>query len=476
LLKNIFDILHIKNIYLNNMTSVQISTNPYNNSENKVVQCQSHEEVNAILQKSKKAKLTWGVLPLQKRLQYMDQFKKAIENNADELAKIIALEIGCPIIQTMQEVTKSAAILDYYIKNGSEYIADEIIVDTDKELKKIVYSPAGTLLHIAPYNYPLYLALRPIIPSLLVGNTNILKTSSQTPMIGEAIMKLAAEANLPEGVLQVIFVKGGDCEWIIEDESINVICLIGSEKAGAQVAQFAGKCLKKTLMELGGSDPMVIFQDADISKAIDGVMASRLRNAGQSCNAAKRYIVHNSIIDTFTEQLITRLRALIPGDPTDKSTTIGPLANQAGLETALMQIKNSVAQGAKLIYGGTEHNEYGCFMLPAVLRDVTINMPVMAEEVFAPVLPVIGFDNIEEAISIANASEYGLGASVFTQDKQSIATMILELETGNVAVNGIVRGDPMLPFGGVKKSGYGREFGKVGVHELANIKSVHITK
>jgi succinate-semialdehyde dehydrogenase / glutarate-semialdehyde dehydrogenase len=458
------------------MTSVQISTNPFNNEENAVIQCQSHEEVNTILQKSKKAKLTWGVMPLEKRLQYMEQFKKAIENNADQLAKIIALEIGCPIVQTIQEVTKSAAILDYYIKNGAEYIGDEIVVDNDKELKKIVYSPAGTLLHIAPYNYPLYLALRPIIPSLLVGNTNILKTSSQTPLIGEAIMKLAAEANLPEGVLQVIFVKGGDCEWIIEDDSINVVCLIGSEKAGAQVAQFAGKCLKKTLMELGGSDPMIVFKDADITTVIDGVMASRLRNAGQSCNAAKRYIVHNSILDKFTDLLVDRLKTLVPGDPTDKSTTIGPLANQAGLETALLQIKNSVSQGAKLVYGGTEHKEYGCFMLPAVLRDVNVTMPVMAEEVFAPVLPVIGFDTIDEAITIANTSEYGLGASVWTQDKPSIDTMINDLETGNVAVNGIVRGDPMLPFGGVKKSGYGREFGKVGVHELANIKSVHVTK
>ncbi len=458
------------------MTSVQISINPFNYEENTVVLCQTHEVVNEVIQKSKKAKLTWGVMPLEKRLQYMDQFKKAIENNADKLAKIIAIEIGCPIVQTIQEVTKSVAILDYYIKNGSEYIADEIVVDNDKELKKIMYSPAGTLLHIAPYNYPLYLALRPIIPSLLVGNTNILKTSSQTPMIGEAIMNLVQEAGLPEGVLQVIFVKGSDCERIIEDDSINIVCLIGSEKAGAQVAQTSGKYLKKTLMELGGSDPMIVFPDADLSKVIDGVMASRLRNAGQSCNAAKRYIVHNSIIDEFTNSLVSRLKTLIPGNPCDITTTIGPLANKAGLETALMQINNSVAQGASLIYGGVERAEYGCFMTPAVLREVTITMPVMAEEVFAPVLPVIGFDDINQAIAIANASEYGLGSSVWTNNNESIDIMINKLETGNVAVNGIVRGDPMLPFGGVKKSGYGREFGKVGVHELANIKSVHITK
>jgi succinate-semialdehyde dehydrogenase / glutarate-semialdehyde dehydrogenase len=458
------------------MTSIQVSLNPYNNEENAVVQCQTKEEVNAILQKSKKAKLTWGVMELDKRLGYMEKFKKAILNNQEELAKIIALEIGCPIVQTIQEVTKCAAILDYYIKNGAEYLADEIVVDNDKELKKVMYSPAGTLLHIAPYNYPLYLALRPIIPSLLVGNTNILKTSSQTPLIGQAIDKLVKEADLPEGTLQVIYVKGADAEWIIADDSINIVCLIGSERAGAQVAQFAGKCLKKTLMELGGSDPMIVCEDANLTKVLDGVMASRLRNAGQSCNAAKRFIIHSSIVDEFTSQLVDRLKDLKPGDPTNLDTTIGPVANLGALETAQMQIHNSVAKGAKLVYGGEVKKEYGCFMTPAVLRVVDTKVEVMAEEVFAPVLPIIAFDTIEEAITIANDSELGLGASVWTNDKQSIDLCINELETGNVAVNGIVRGDPMLPFGGVKKSGYGREFGKVGVHELANIKSVHITK
>jgi succinate-semialdehyde dehydrogenase / glutarate-semialdehyde dehydrogenase len=458
------------------MTSIQVSLNPYNNEENAVVQCQTKEEVNAILQKSKKAKLSWGQMELTKRLGYMEKFKKAIENNQDELARIIAIEIGCPIVQTIQEVTKCAAILDYYIKNGAEYLAEEIVLDNDKEIKKVMYSPAGTLLHIAPYNYPLYLALRPIIPSLLVGNTNIIKTSSQTPLIGKAIDKLVKEAGLPEGVLQVIYVKGADCEWIIEDDSINIVCLIGSERAGAQVAQFAGKCLKKTLMELGGSDPMIVCEDANLTKVLDGVMASRLRNAGQSCNAAKRFIVHSSIVDEFTSQLVARLKELKPGDPTDKSTTIGPMANLGALETALMQVQNSVKEGAKLIYGGQERQEFGHFMTPAVLRVSDTKVAVMAEEVFAPVLPIIGFNSIQEAIVIANDSELGLGASVWTNVKQDIDLCINELETGNVAVNGIVRGDPMLPFGGVKKSGYGREFGKVGVHELANIKSVHITK
>ena len=458
------------------MTSIQVSLNPYNNTQNAVVECQSHEEVKAVLQKSQKAKQTWGTLSLDKRLDYMVKFKDAIDNNQEELAKIIALEIGCPIVQTIQEVTKCVAILDYYIKNGKEYIADEIVVDNDKETKKIMYSPAGTLLHIAPYNYPLYLALRPIIPSLLVGNSNIIKTSSQTPLIGQAINKLVKEAGLPEGVLEVILVKGSDCEWIIEDDTINIVCLIGSERAGSQVAQYAGKCLKKTLMELGGADPMIVCSDADIAKVIDGVMASRLRNAGQSCNAAKRFLVHEDVIQEFEQQLITKLKQLVPGDPTDKKTTIGPVANLAGLETVQMQIMNSVKKGAKLIYGGEENSAYGCYMTPAVLRVTDTKCEVMSEEVFGPVLPIITFKTIDEAIAIANDSSLGLGASVWTHNQSNITKCMNELDTGNVAVNGIVRGDPMLPFGGVKKSGYGREFGKVGVHELANIKSVHVTK
>jgi succinate-semialdehyde dehydrogenase / glutarate-semialdehyde dehydrogenase len=458
------------------MSNIQVSINPYNNKQNIVINTQSVEDIEQILKNTQDAVPTWSNISVAERIEYMVKFKNAIEELQDELARIISIEIGCPVSQSIQEVTKCKSILDYFIEHGAQYIEDEIIVNDDKVLKKIIYDPIGTLLHIAPYNYPLYLALRPIIPSLLIGNRNIIKTSSQTPLIGQAIEKLALKAGLPNGVLQVIYVRGSDTEWIIEDKRVHMVCLIGSEKSGSIVAAAAGKYLKKTILELGGNDPMIVCADADLDKVIEGVMASRLRNAGQSCNAAKRFIVHKLVIEKFNNKLVDQLKKLVTGDPTNVKTTIGPVANKDSLMTIQLQIKNSVAKGAKVIYGGEIKENLGCFMTPCVMTGVNESMPVFYEEVFGPVLPVIEFDTVEEAIRLANDSIYGLGASVWTKDQSIINQMYQELETGNIAVNSIVRGDPLLPFGGIKKSGYGREFAKAGLHEMANIKSISVIK
>jgi succinate-semialdehyde dehydrogenase / glutarate-semialdehyde dehydrogenase len=454
------------------MTSVQISTNPYNLEENLVHTNNTPAEIEIILNQAKTTSAAYSKSPLDYRIETLTKLRNTFNDSLLIIAKTISLEIGCPLSQTKKEAEKVIQIFDYYINNAHEYLANEVVIDNKEVTKYIKYEAIGNVLHIAPYNYPFYLALRPLIPSMLVGNTNILKTPSQTPMLGNLINELVLKSGIDKGVLQVIFVSGSDMETIISDERVNLVCLIGSEKAGSQVASIAGKYLKKSLLELGGNDAMIVLKDADLVAVADGIIASRIRNSGQSCNAIKRVIIHNSVQDKLIELLTTRLDGLVSGDPLEEKTTFGPLANLGSLEVCQLQVQNSINKGAKLIYGGKANHKYGYYFEPTILTNVNPDQEVFYEEVFAPVVPFTTFETIEEAIDLANNSQYGLGGSVWTKDTGSIDKVINQLYTGTIAVNGIVRGDPMMPFGGVKKSGYGREFGSAGLYEFCNIKSV----
>jgi succinate-semialdehyde dehydrogenase / glutarate-semialdehyde dehydrogenase len=458
------------------MTSVQISTNPYNLKENLVQTNNTLNELETIINQASLSAQTYSKSSLEYRIETLRKLRSVFNDSLAEIAKTITLEIGCPLIQTQQEAAKVIQIFDYYIDNAHQYLANEIVSETQTSTKYIKYEAIGTVLHIAPYNYPFYLALRPLIPSILVGNTNILKTPSQTPMLGKLINELVIKSGIDAGILKVVFVAGSDMESLIADKRINLVCLIGSEKAGSIVASVAGKYLKKSLLELGGNDAMIVMPDGDLNKVVDGIVASRIRNSGQSCNAVKRVIAHSKIHDELVGLLTEKLKALVFGDPCDEATTFGPLANLGSLEVCQLQVNNSIAKGAKLIYGGGVNHDYGYFYEPTILTNVSSDQEVFYEEVFAPVIPFTKFDTIEEALELANNSEYGLGGSIWTQDKIVIDTVINQLYTGTIAVNGIVRGDPMMPFGGVKKSGYGREFGSAGLYEFCNIKSIAINK
>lgn len=458
------------------MSTVQISINPYTLKENYSHPTDSPSIVKQKIISSKLAYTLWSKETIESRALKLKSFRELVNENKEELAELITKEIGCPITQTIAEVTKSIDVIDYYLEHSESYLKDEIILDDNKTTKLIRYDPYGTMLHISPYNYPLYLAIRPIIPSLLAGNSVLLKTPSQTPLLALRIEELIAGSNLPKDIFQILYIAGADTEVVIEDENIDIVTLIGSEKAGSNVAMTAGKNLKKSLLELGGSDPMLVFQDADLGKVTAGIIQSRIRNAGQSCNAIKRVLVHSSIKDELTSLIKTSLSNLVIGNPIDKDTNFGPMANSQGMHTAQDQIQDALTKGAKLIYGGNFLPSHGLTLEPTLLTDITSDMLVFTEEVFAPVIPIIEFNDLDEAIMLANNSKYGLGASVWTSDKDTINSCISRLETGNVAVNSIVRGDPMLPYGGIKKSGYGREFGKVGIQELCNIKSVVIQK
>jgi succinate-semialdehyde dehydrogenase / glutarate-semialdehyde dehydrogenase len=458
------------------MSTVQISSNPFSLEENGSIPTMNRDQIESSIKLSSEALCTWSKSTLANRITAMESFKVLLVSNSQELARLITIEIGCPLEQTITEVGKCITVIDYYLANVGKYLEPELVYEDTKVSKYIHYDPLGTLLHISPYNYPLYLALRPVIPALLAGNTVLLKTPSQTPLMAKKLEQIISQSSLPNGVFQILFVSGSDIEPVIEDDRISLVTLIGSEKAGSQVALTAGKHLKKSLLELGGSDPMIVDQGANVDLVISSILSSRLRNAGQSCNAIKRVLVHSSLQSELVTKLKTELESLQPGDPLDQTTQIGPMANSQGLHTALNQINESIKLGAVLITGGTENNKYGHFLTPTILTKVTNDMLVFKEEVFAPVVPITTFDTIEEAIGLANHSVYGLGACIFSTVQSNIDKCIAELATGNVAINSIVRGDPLLPYGGIKRSGYGREFGKVGLHELCNIKSVVIAK
>ena len=371
------------------MSTVQISQNPYSLAENSAIPTLNINQIESTINSSHEAYKTWSKLDLDKRIQALESFKNLLTKNLDQLANLITIEIGCPITQTRGEVNKCIQVCDYYLANVNSYLTPELVYQDETVSKSIHYDPIGPILHISPYNYPLYLALRPIIPALLAGNTVLLKTPSQTPLLGKKIEEIIKSSSITEGVFQVLFVAGSDIEPVIEDDRIKIITLIGSEKAGSQVASIAGKNLKKTLLELGGSDPMIVNKDANIEEVSKAIMASRIRNAGQSCNAIKRVIVHSSVHDQLVDILKTNIEKLTPGDPLLETTDIGPMANSQGLHTALNQIEEALSQGAKLIIGGKEVAELGHFLEPTILTDVTSKMLVFKEEVFAPVIPLI---------------------------------------------------------------------------------------
>jgi succinate-semialdehyde dehydrogenase / glutarate-semialdehyde dehydrogenase len=435
----------------------------------------SISQIDQVLDNSQKAFKLWKNTEISDRAKVIQNFSILLRENRDSLATLITTEMGCPISQAYSEVEKAAYISEIFASDSANMLANEKINYQDKEVY-IRFDPLGTILHIAPWNYPLYLALRPTIPALMAGNTIIMKHSSNTPRISKMIENLMLQAGLGEGVFQSILATANQMNDIIEDERVDMVTLIGSEKAGCQVASQASSHVKKTIMELGGSDPFIVFQDADLKLAAKNAIYSRFRNAGQSCNAAKRFLVHEDILEKFTTLLLEELSREILGNPLDKQTTMGPLGTKGQLLEIERQVNDSISLGATLLAGGKRAGDLkGFFYLPTILGNVTKGMPVYDEEIFGPVAPIISFKTVEEATQIANDTRYGLGASIWTSDIELAKSLIPKIDTGNIYINEVVRGNPKLPFGGIKKSGYGREFGHYGIKEFVNIKTIVIS-
>jgi acyl-CoA reductase-like NAD-dependent aldehyde dehydrogenase len=428
------------------------------------------EEINEKVKKAQEAFCEWKK-DIQKRAEYLYHVAHVFRQDKERLAKVITNEMGKAIKEARSEVEKCAWVMEYYADNGRVFVTDEV-VNTDARKSFITFEPLGVIGSIMPWNFPYWQGLRFAAPSLMVGNTIVLKPASATMQCGIEIEKAFEKAGVPQRVFQTIVGDSTAAEMLIDSDSINAVTFTGSVPVGAKVAQRATSKLKKTVLELGGSDPFIVCEDADIEKASTGAVKGRFINCGQSCIATKRFFVIKKIADDFIEKFVQKTEKLRVGDPLSDDTDLGPLVNASGLKTIDSQVKDSVKEGAEILTGGEQTRSKGYFYKPTILKNVSSNMRVAQEEVFGPVAPIVVADSDTEALRLANDSQYGLGASIWTEDLDKAERLSRMVQSGIVTVNNVVISDPRVPFGGVKKSGFGRELSRYGMLEFVNIKSV----
>jgi succinate-semialdehyde dehydrogenase/glutarate-semialdehyde dehydrogenase len=396
-----------------------------------------------------------------------------LESERDRIGRIMTLEMGKPIVAARAESAKCALACRYYAEHGEKLLSDEP-VDAGAGRAYIRYQPIGPVLAVMPWNFPFWQVLRFAAPTLMAGNVGLLKHASNVPQCALEIEEIIRRAGFPADVFQTLLIGSAQVERVIDDPRVKAASLTGSEPAGAQVASRAGKQIKKTVLELGGSDPFVVMPSADLDRAARTAAEARTINNGQSCIAAKRFIVDDRVAADFERRFVTAMESLKVGDPMDESTQIGPLATAAILEDLDRQVRDSVQMGSRVLTGGHAMNRPGNYYQPTVLTDVPEQSPAYREELFGPVAVLLRADGIEHAIRLANDTEFGLGASAWTTDENEQRQFVDEIESGMVFVNGMVASDPRLPFGGVKRSGYGRELSEYGIREFVNVKTVRI--
>ncbi|MTF40139.1 NAD-dependent succinate-semialdehyde dehydrogenase [Cyanobacterium aponinum] len=394
-----------------------------------------------------------------------------LENNARKWAEIITLEMGKPIKQALAEIKKCALVCRYYAENAESFLKPKTIA-SDASYSAINYQPLGIILAVMPWNFPFWQVLRFAVPALMAGNVGLLKHASNVPQCANAIASIFLEAGFPEGVFQSLLITSNQVEGVLRDKRVKAVTLTGSELAGRKVASVAGDELKKSVLELGGSDPFIVTKSANIEEAVKVAVTARTLNNGQSCIAAKRFILEDAIAPKFTELLLQEYQKLKIGNPFDETVDIGPLATANILEDIVQQVDETIAKGAKVLIGGKPLEGKGYFYPPTILTDIPVNSPGMNEEFFAPVALIFTVKNIEEAIILANSTNFGLGASIWTNNQTEIDLAVRDIEAGSVFINGMVKSDPRLPFGGIKRSGYGRELSMEGMLEFMNIKTV----
>ena len=408
------------------------------------------------------------------RSQWLERAADILERDAVKFAQIMTTEMGKPLQSAIAEAEKCALVCRFYAEKAPEFLAD-VSIASDAGHSYVAYQPLGVILAVMPWNFPFWQVFRFAAPALMAGNVGILKHASNVPQCALAIEEIITQAGFPTGVFQTLLIGAGQVKSIVEDNRVKAATLTGSEPAGAALAAAAGQEIKKVVLELGGSDPFVVLESADLSEAVATGVKARMLNNGQSCIAAKRFIVQESIADEFQSQLIARFQELSIGDPMDKSTNIGPLATATIRSELDQQVKNAVEQGAKVLIGGEPISDRpGNFYPPTILSDIPPEAAVAQEEFFGPVALLFRVKDLDEAIALANNIPFGLGASAWTNDSEQRERLIAELEAGAVFINGMVKSDPRLPFGGIKRSGYGRELSRQGIHEFVNIKTVWV--
>ena len=449
------------------------SINPANGKTLRTFPALTEAEIDARVSRSFTAWRAYRRTPLAERSRHLVAAAEILEAERDRFARIMTLEMGKPIAAARAEAAKCATACRYYAEHGEHLLADEPI-DAGGGHSYLRYQPLGPVLAVMPWNFPFWQVFRFAAPALMAGNVGLLKHASNVPGCALVIEEIVRRAGFPEDVFQTLLIGSGQVARLIDDPRVKAISLTGSEGAGIQVASQAGRQIKKTVLELGGSDPFIVMPSADLERTAQAAAQARTINNGQSCIAAKRFIVDRLVADSFEQRFVAAMQSLRVGDPLDETTQIGPLATPAILEDLDRQVRRSVEMGARVLLGGHRIDGPGHYYAPTVLADVPPDSPAYREELFGPVAALLRADGIHDAIRLANDTEFGLGASAWTTDPIEQAQFIDEVEAGMVFINGMVASDTRLPFGGVKRSGYGRELSAVGIREFVNIKTVRI--
>jgi succinate-semialdehyde dehydrogenase / glutarate-semialdehyde dehydrogenase len=432
----------------------------------------SDAEVESALAAASAAAQVARAQPLEARVKLLRNLAAGLRHGRDELARLISTEMGKPIAEAEAEVEKCAGCCDFYASAGPAQLADEVVDVATPERGLVVFEPLGVVLAVMPWNFPLWQVFRFFAPALLAGNVAVLKHASNVPGCALAIQRLVEAAGAEPGLLRTVLIPGSAVGRLIADPRVAAVTLTGSTEVGREVASAAGAVIKKQVLELGGSDPFVVLDDANVEEVALAAARARNQNAGQSCIAAKRFIVAAGIVDEFAERLAAAVADLAVGDPLDRATRLGPLARRDLRDSLASQVERSVGDGARVLSGGGRPERPGYFFEGTVVTDVTPEMAVFNEETFGPVAAVIASTSEAASVDLANRTEYGLGASVWTSDPERGLAVARRIDAGSVFVNGQVASDPRFPFGGVKLSGYGRELGVTGAREFTNVKTI----
>jgi len=431
----------------------------------------SQEEVMDIADKAHNCFLEWRDLSLKEKAEYFKKLAEVLKKNKEEYGMLISLEMGKPLIDAIKEIEKCALAVEVYIENAEEWLKEEI-VKADGIEHKVIFQPLGVILAVMPWNFPFWQAFRFIIPTILAGNTALLKHASNVTGSALAIEESFKKAGFPENVFRTIIADHDTVGKLMETDILRGVSLTGSTSAGKRIAELAGKNLKKVVLELGGSDPFIVLEDSDLDFAAQGAVLGRFQNNGQSCIASKRFIVVEKVVDEFSKKFADLASKLKIGDPMEDGTRLGSLVNKEALETIEKQVKDAVDKGAKILTGGKRIEGKGFFYEPTIITNTKPNMEIVKDEVFGPVAAIISVKDADEALKIANSTEFGLGGSVWTKDIEKGKEIAKKIESGTVFVNSITKSDPRMPFGGIKQSGLGRELSKYGMKEFVRYEGI----
>lgn len=446
-------------------------------TEEKIAEYNTIDDKEALIhaKEANQAFESWKETGIEKRSEYLNSLAKALRQDKDKYAKTITTEMGKPLKQSFAEIEKCAWTAEVYAKNWKAWLSDES-VETDAQQSTIAFEPLGVILGVMPWNFPFWQALRFAIPTVLAGNTVLLRHSNVVPHSAELIEESFVNAGFPDHVFKTVITDHSTVEPLIGSDFVKGVSFTGSTDAGRRIATLASQNLKKCVLELGGSDPFVVLKDANLEKAASTGAELRLINSGQSCINAKRFIVVEEVYEEFRDKLVRNIAKSTVGDPFDEKTDVGPLVSEEQLRSVDAQVRDAAEKGGRILTGGRRLPRRGYFYEPTVIDNVRDDAKVVREEVFGPVAPIIKAKNETEAVKYANQTIFGLAASLWTKDLERAATIVKKIEAGVVFVNGLVKSDPKMPFGGVKQSGFGRELSKYGIREFVNIKGINMYK